>query len=88
MDLSSLISLGLGLISFLSGAVLWYKGSVEKRYAAQRDFGHLKNNYKQLALALDTFSKESDERFDRIDDTLKELKLIIEYKVGSSKNAS
>lgn len=83
MDLASILSISMGLFSFLAGALLWYKGSVEKRYAAQRDFGHLKNSYNQLSRALETLVKEQDERFDQIDDSVKELKLIIEYKVPS-----
>jgi uncharacterized protein (DUF3084 family) len=64
MDLSTLqtvISLILGLGGFCSGIVLWYKGSVEKRYAAERDFGHIRNNLQQYAQSLEDLSEQIDE---------------------------
>ena len=42
----------LGLFSFISGGVLWYKGSIEKKYAAERDFNHLRKNQEQMGIAL------------------------------------
>lgn len=39
----------LGLFTSLAGALAWYATSVRKRYAAERDFQHLKRNYEQLA---------------------------------------
>lgn len=82
MDVASIAGLAMGLLSFLSGGVLWYKGSVEKRYAAQRDFGHLKNNYRQMSEAIATQAKDVDSRFDSLDDQLKEIKMMIQFKVG------
>lgn len=55
---STLVSLTLGLLGFLSGLVLWYKGAIEKRYAAERDFGHLKRNQEQMAQALGIIDEE------------------------------
>lgn len=85
MDLISILSITLGLFSFLGGALLWYKGSVEKRYAAQRDFNHLKNNYQQMSEALAAIAKDMDTRFDSTDDQLKEIKLTIQYRLGGDK---
>lgn len=59
-EATSLIGLAMGIISFLGGLILWYRGSVEKSYAAQRDFGHLKNNYQSLATAIDQLSEQVD----------------------------
>lgn len=39
----------LGLLTSILGALAWYGSSVQKKYAAERDFQHLKNNYAQLA---------------------------------------
>jgi hypothetical protein len=50
--LMTVISLVMGVSSFIGGIILWYKGSVEKSYAAQRDFGHLKRNYENLSNAI------------------------------------
>lgn len=52
MQLLNLVSLLFGIISFLCGAALWWKGSIEKRYAAERDFKHLKGNQEQMAQGL------------------------------------
>ncbi len=62
-----LLSLCLGLIGSLASGVFWYRGSVRKEYAAQRDFNHLKNNYHQLAETLADFVEQNDTRFDRVD---------------------
>lgn len=56
--LSTLVSLTLGLLGFLSGLILWYRGAIEKRYAAERDFGHLKRNQEQMAQALGIIDDE------------------------------
>lgn len=57
-DFTALIGVALGLFSFLGGVVLWYKGSVEKRYAAERDFNHLRRNQEQMGGALATICKD------------------------------
>jgi hypothetical protein len=69
-SLNSYLTLVLGLISvvtFIGGAIAWYSSSVRKDYAAQRDFGHLKNNYKQMAESLASVDRDLDDRFDRVD---------------------
>lgn len=43
-----LVALTLGIISTLSGFFLYYSGSVRKRYAAERDFEHLKRNQESI----------------------------------------
>ena len=60
------IALIISIASFLGGLIMWYRGSVEKRYAAERDFNHLKRNYEQLAASLATLMQAEDERFDEI----------------------
>ncbi len=39
----------LGLLTSLLGALAWYGNAVQRKYAAERDFQHLKRNYEQLA---------------------------------------
>lgn len=58
----SLISLVMGLTSFIGGLVLWYRGAVEKRFAAERDFQHLKRNQEQLAGYLKELDDSMEER--------------------------
>lgn len=60
------IALIISILSFSGGLVMWYRGSVEKRYAAERDFNHLKRNYEQLAASLASLMQMEDERFDEI----------------------
>ena len=82
MDAPALISLIMGLASFLSGLLLWYKGSVEKRYAAQRDFGHLKRNYQQLSEGVSLQAKEMDRRFDQVEADLREIKILLQVQLA------
>jgi hypothetical protein len=67
---NSWLSIVLGVLSictFVGGTIAWYAGSVRKGYAAQRDFEHLKNNYKQMSQVIADIDKELDSRFDRLD---------------------
>lgn len=47
-----LASMVLGIISTAGGFFLYYSGSVRKRYAAERDFQHLKRNQEQIVQLL------------------------------------
>lgn len=52
ISLNDFIAIGgfiLGIITAFAGWLAWYGSSVKKRYAAERDFAHLKRNYEQLA---------------------------------------
>lgn len=66
-----------GLVGFIGGAVTWYAGAVRKRYAAERDFDHLKRNYRQMAENQKAILKELDDRFDRTDQELIKLVMLI-----------
>lgn len=77
MSYSDWISLGglsIGILSLLAGFFLWYKGSVEKRYAAERDFQHLRRNQEQMADAISSIDKFLDDRLDEQRGELKEIK--------------
>lgn len=76
------LSLVMGLGSFLASLLFWYKGSVEKRYAAQRDFGHLRRNYEQLSQAVAQLGEELDQRMDAVDNRLQEISLILQFKLN------
>jgi hypothetical protein len=71
--ISNVASLLFGLTGFASGLVLWYRSSVQKSYAAERDFGHLRNNYKQLADSLTELNDLVGAQGDRQDRALTEL---------------
>jgi hypothetical protein len=64
-DILALLGFLLGVITSVVGWLAWYGSSVRKRYAAERDFQHLKRNYEQLAAnqgVIISNLKEVDER--------------------------
>jgi hypothetical protein len=75
-ELTGLIGVVLGVISMIGGFFLWYRGAVVKRYAAERDFNHLRRNQEQMIANLSALLKEDDRRFDTVDDELKEIKVL------------
>lgn len=75
-SLDEILEMGLVIISLftgVSGAFVWYRSSIIKGYAAQRDFEHLKRNYQQLAASTDNLYRFAD---DTKDELLRELALI------------
>ena len=69
-----LIAISISVCTFLAGIFAWYSATVVKRYAAQRDFEHLRRNYAQLAENQAAIMKEFDKRCDAIDLALIETK--------------
>ena len=75
-DLSLLLGIVLGMMSLFTGvfgAIAWYRANVRKAYAAERDFNHLKNNYRQLAESMNNLYRFSD---DAKDEVMRELTYI------------
>jgi hypothetical protein len=79
----SLVSLVCGLGGAIFGALMWYRGAIEKGYAAQRDFGHLRRNQEQFAqnlLSIDNdlraLKEELKEQFHQQNSELMELRLV------------
>lgn len=67
--LDSALAIGgflMGVGTMLVGVVAWISQSSKKRYAAERDFEHLKRNYQQLAEGQATLLRELEERADRL----------------------
>lgn len=62
-----MLPIALGLFTFIGGILAWYSAAVVKRYAAQRDFQHLTRSYEQLVANQANILKELDNRFDRLD---------------------
>lgn len=54
------------LLTFSGGIVAWYSASVQKKYAAMRDFQHLQRSYEQLATNQTAILRELDDRFDKL----------------------
>ena len=84
-DVESMVSLCLGLAGFLTGVGLWYRGAVQKSYAAQRDFEHLKRNYQQLSQVLKQISEQMDDlgamrrQLEQISHTQTEIKATLTF---------
>lgn len=76
-QIQSLIALGIGLISFIGGGLAWYAGAIEKRYAAQRDFQHLRANQQQISAGIADILKDQDRRFDELERQGAETKMLI-----------
>lgn len=72
-----LISGILGILTFSVGCLAYYKSSVEKGYASQRDWGHVKNNQLQIVENLKVIDEELDSRFDAMNIQIVEIKAIL-----------
>lgn len=77
VELLQFILLIMSVGSALFAVVTWYSASVQKRYASQRDFEHLKRNYQQLSENHAQTSKEMDARFDQMTLDLRDIKNIL-----------
>ncbi|AKG21497.1 hypothetical protein [Calothrix sp. 336/3] len=76
-DISTLTSFGSLLIAAsttFAGALLWYVNSEKKKYAAERDFAHLKRNQEQIQQGIVQILDELDGRFDRVERDVLEIK--------------
>ena len=69
-----IIGIGTGILSvltFLGGTYAYIKSSSTKKYASEREIGHLKKSLEQMSTNFMFLDKEFDRRFDLI-----ELKLL------------
>jgi hypothetical protein len=71
------IALAMGCLSFLGSLVFWWSTYIRKRYAAERDYAHLKRNYEALSIAVTALDKMLDSRLDRIEGTQIEQKVLL-----------
>ncbi|MBW4568040.1 MAG: hypothetical protein KME31_08455 [Tolypothrix carrinoi HA7290-LM1] len=76
-DAQTLIALGAFLLALFTNIfgvvvwyVIWYANSEKKKYAAERDFNHLKNNQKDISSGIAEIAKDFDKRFDDLDKRL------------------
>lgn len=93
------IAASIGIITFIGGLIAWYKGAIQKEYASQRDWEHVKLNQKQLIENLnfifkeidqnfDRITDEQDKRFDKVDNQLIEIKSMFYASLGLKKRRS
>lgn len=62
-----------GLIPYGLNLVSHYSNSQQKRYAAERDFQHLKRNQEQIVSNIAHIAKDFDDRFDEIEKRLNHI---------------
>ncbi|AFZ57649.1 hypothetical protein H6G54_22140 [Anabaena cylindrica FACHB-243] len=87
-----IISLCLGLVGTLlaiGSGILWIinqKSTAEtKKYAAEREFGHIKRNQDQLSTNLANHFQDIENKLDTIKDSLQEIKF---YQMNKDWNQS
>lgn len=73
-DLIALGGLVLATITTLLGGVVWFANAEKKRYAAERDFGHIRRNQEQIQTGLNNLLRELDRRFDTVERDILEIK--------------
>lgn len=73
----AIISFLLGLGATFNGVIIWYANSEKKKYAAERDFSHLKNNYQQLTTNQNLILDELDDFKDAVMKELTEIKALV-----------
>jgi hypothetical protein len=79
--LDSALAIGgflMGAGTMLIGIVGWIWQSSRKRYAAERDFEHLKKAYQQLAENQGLILRELEERADRLQNALERQQLLLQ----------
>ncbi|MDJ0733518.1 MAG: hypothetical protein QNJ47_05420 [Nostocaceae cyanobacterium] len=74
-SLIALCALVLTIITTLSGAILWYVNTEKKKYAAERDFKHLRRNIEQLAENVNFQTGELDKNFEELSRDILEIKI-------------
>ncbi|WP_414576936.1 hypothetical protein [Anabaena sp. CCY 9402-a] len=73
-DLIALGGLILATITTVMGSILWYANAEKKKYAAERDFAHIRRNQEQMQQGLNDLLRELDHRFDTLDRDVLEIK--------------
>ncbi|BAT53784.1 hypothetical protein NOS3756_27470 [Nostoc sp. NIES-3756] len=73
-DLIALGGLVLATLTTVLGGVVWFANSEKKRYAAERDFAHIRRNQEQMQQGLTSLFNELDRRFDTVERDILEIK--------------
>ncbi len=73
-DFIALGGLMLATITTVLGGVVWFANSEKKRYAAERDFAHIRRNQEQMQQGLNNLLHELDRRFDTVERDILEIK--------------
>lgn len=73
-------SLLLGLSTTILGGIAWYVNSAKEKYAAQRDFAHLRRNQEQISQGITMLSDQVDSRLDVIERDILEIRTVLTIK--------
>jgi NAD/NADP transhydrogenase beta subunit len=76
-EVQAAIGFLISLVTFSGGVIAFWRGSVVKSYAAERDFNHLKNNQLQIGEAIAMLSRDVDENQHKIDVELAQIKTLL-----------
>jgi hypothetical protein len=76
-DAIALAGFLLAIATTLIGAIYWYGNNEKRKYGLERDFGHLRNNQKQIQEGIDLIIREMDHRFDTVDRDILEIKAVL-----------
>ncbi len=77
-DINALISLGGLILAFTTtvcGAILWYVNTEKKKYAAERDFNHLRRNIQQLSDNISFQTGELEKQFEKLERDILEIRM-------------
>ncbi len=88
-DTIALLALVLAIFTTAGAVLLSYVQAEKKKYAAERDFAHLKRNIEQLSQSIGFQTKELEERFDQLQRDILDIKVYLgAQKLGSRPNIS
>lgn len=82
--LAAIVGVSVGASGALAAIYTRWKASIEKGYAAQRDFQHLKRNQEQISQGIVEINEDADARFDRIDLTLNRMESMLHTLLAAS----
>lgn len=87
MDIQTTLAVA-GFFLAIGSNLIWllvtYANGEKKKYAAERDFNHIKNNQIQISQGIGLLTKDLDNRLDDIDKNLVEIKAYMAIHVGNS----
>lgn len=64
-----------GLVPYGIGMIVWYANTEKKKYAAERDFNHLKNNQKDISNGIAHLAENIEHDLEVITRDILEIKI-------------
>ena len=84
-DTIALLALVLAILTTAGAVLLSYVQAEKKKYAAERDFAHLKRNMEQLIQNIGFQTKALEEQFDQLQRDILEIKFYLGVRKGSDR---